>query len=431
MGNGDQTLSHCNLYTDLLHSVGIYLEDVKTRAYADNPDMLNAAYTLPLFQLVISQFSHLYFPEILGMTLQLEWTVLSLKPIIKLYKKFGLNPQFYEMHVGIDNAATGHGAKAKEAVKLYLDRVREESGEQEVQEQWRRIWNGYVAFETTGDWFEDFRFMIRNPASPREKIVAMINRKRPRAQLNHGIRKVGDNLLNDWFEDPEALLDELVKAGYFIPGDPDNSPFFKLLTFTGPMYKVFTEKEIKLWGDWVRSLTAKPPSPVDPGQAMIMLIDTMRERQKNSATHKVVTLLGPDPDHAGGEVPHPVAWWFENRPSRDLMLALKNRSNEWIVPGDVGRSRFVSELLHGDNAMARALSNNIPGTNKTGLEIATEWITANCPSPQEVSPAREARVAEWAMPIGDARIAWPAPPSLSGVMPIRRRRRVFGMGAVH
>lgn len=63
----------------------------------------------PAFALSISQFSDRFFPEILGVTLLVEWTVLEAVPIIKLFKYYGLNPYFYEMHVAIDNASTGHG----------------------------------------------------------------------------------------------------------------------------------------------------------------------------------------------------------------------------------------------------------------------------------------------------------------------------------
>src|SRR5262249_52913719 len=44
-GNGDPALNHANLYTALMQSVGIYLPDLRSRAYADNPAILDSAYT--------------------------------------------------------------------------------------------------------------------------------------------------------------------------------------------------------------------------------------------------------------------------------------------------------------------------------------------------------------------------------------------------
>ena len=67
-GDGNPDQNHANLYTRLLESVGIELPPVTSLAYAMNPDMLESAYTAPLFQLVMSEFTRTFFPELLGMT---------------------------------------------------------------------------------------------------------------------------------------------------------------------------------------------------------------------------------------------------------------------------------------------------------------------------------------------------------------------------
>jgi L-Lysine epsilon oxidase N-terminal/L-lysine epsilon oxidase C-terminal domain/Iron-containing redox enzyme len=392
VGDGQPELNHANVYTDLLRSVGTYPEAINTRAYAYNPDLFDSAFTIPLFELVVSQFSQLYFPEILGMTLWLEWEVLELKRTIKLFEYFGLNAHFNRLHVGIDNAADGHGAKARRAVQLYLDQVRAESGEEAMQEHWSRVWNGYVAFRTVGNLGEDLRNKLLHPPSLTDRMVAMIQRKAPYARLNHDNKKLGANLINDWFDDPRGLLKELVDSGMIVKGDPDNSPFFNLLGFNGPMYKVFTEDEIKLWEDWVRSDEGEPPTPVetDAARLMVRLIETMRQRQTGTPGHQENQLTGPDPDHPGQSITRPVAWWFE-QPAPALMTAVANPQNGWIVPGDAGKSRFVTDLLAGDNAMANALSGIAPGTaHKTWRSIAIDWINKGCPIPPPVVAAQVA-----------------------------------------
>ncbi len=60
------------------------------------------------------------------MTLFLEWEVLSLQTGVMLNDCLGIDTQFWRMHVGIDNATNGHGAKARDAIIMYLDKVREE-----------------------------------------------------------------------------------------------------------------------------------------------------------------------------------------------------------------------------------------------------------------------------------------------------------------
>jgi hypothetical protein len=143
VGDGIPEQNHCNVYGDLMESVEIKVPPLNSRAYIENQDLLDSAFTVPMYELAISQFTPAYFPEILGMTLQLEWEVLALKPTIKLFRHFGLNPHFYEMHVGIDNAADGHGAKARSAVEVYLDQARARGGKVEVDRLWKRIWRGH------------------------------------------------------------------------------------------------------------------------------------------------------------------------------------------------------------------------------------------------------------------------------------------------
>jgi hypothetical protein len=129
VGNGDVAHSHCNLYTTLLQDEGFYRPETRSRAYAEHPRLLDSAFAVPLMDLAVSRFPRLFFPELLGFTLQLEWTVVSLKHTIKLLEYYGINPHFYILHVGIDNAASGHDAKANQAVKMYLDKIRQRGGE--------------------------------------------------------------------------------------------------------------------------------------------------------------------------------------------------------------------------------------------------------------------------------------------------------------
>ena len=71
----------------------------------------------------------------------------------------------------------------------------------------------------------------------------------------HGDIMLGENRLNDWFEDPFGLLEALQEAGIIIPGNLD-SPMFRLMSFNGPMYKVFNDEQQRLWQRWVLSLPA-------------------------------------------------------------------------------------------------------------------------------------------------------------------------------
>lgn len=389
LGDGDPKLNHSNLYTDLLHSVGIYLEPVASRAYIENEAIVDSAFTSPLLQLVISQFSEDYLPEILGMTLYLEWAVVSVKPQVAVMESLGVDPLFYSLHIGIDNAATGHGAMARRAVELFLDEVRASSGDQAMQEAWSRVWDGYVAFATTGGLGQDFRRRVQNRPTPADRVYEIIQRKAHFGSQNHGERRIGANFINDWFADPLGFMRQLVTSGYVIPGDVEASSFFELLRPTGPMFRVFTDEEIRAWEDWTRSLIdpATPSEPdTDIAQLMVRMVETLRSRQDGTAGHRGNQLTGPAPDGAPDAVTQPVAWWFEQSASA-LLAALADPVNGLVTPGEPTESRFITDLANGNHPMALVLGEVAPGTaHRTWRTIAMDWIAAGCPLPAQASP---------------------------------------------
>ncbi len=386
VGAGDPDRNHANVYTDLLRSVDIDLPDLRSRDYALNPDIVDAAYTLPLFQLVVSEFSEDYYPELLGMTQYLEWSAIELRNMVLLHEHFGIDTRFYELHVAIDNAAAGHGAMAKRAIEAYLEGIRLDLGDEVVQAQWQRIWTGYVAFATTGNLGQEVADRRRRQPTSAQKVAALIRDRAPKARLNHGRRRLGGRLINDLFADPDALMTALVTNGLVVPEDPDRSTFLDLLRPDGPMYRVFDDDEIDIWRAWIRSLRAAVPAvePAaltvpDPAAAMVALVDAMRPRQEGVGPHQGEILRGPDPADPARTVEQPVAAWF-TQPATALMRALADPANGWIRPGDAAGSRFVTELLSGSHRMARTLAAPLPdGT--TGAQVVTAWIDAGCPVP--------------------------------------------------
>ncbi|HKS99305.1 MAG TPA: LodA/GoxA family CTQ-dependent oxidase [Rugosimonospora sp.] len=380
LGDGDVSRNHCNIYRDLCHSIGYYPAPVYTKEFAFDPQLLRSAFTVPAFEMAISQFTEEYYPEILGMTLQLEWEVVDLKPTRDLLDYFGIDSHFYVMHIGIDNAVNGHGQRAADAVKLYLQGIREFGGEEAVQAAWRRIWNGFVAFGNIGNFGNDLVDLITRKPTLREQMIAMIAAKADFGSRNHQEHMVGPSRIDEWFADPPGFLDALLEHGWITPGDWQNSRMHQLMSFeTGPMFRVFTDDEIALWSAYTMSLTQPPAPPAPPevpaARAMAAVIDQLRPVQRGISGHATNTLADPK-----GQI-HPLSWWFEQS-TEVFMAALAAPDNAIVVPGQPGQSRFVTELIAPTGPMGSVF--NLPAdppNTGTCRDVVLRWITARCPLP--------------------------------------------------
>lgn len=284
-GNGIFEQNHSNVYRDLLQSLGIHLPPIQSRELMAQ-DLLDEAFVQPVFEQCVSHFPGRFLPEILGMTLFLEWEATPVfYPIMRLLEARSFNPLYYSLHVAIDNISAGHGAVAKQAVKLYMAEQRARDSEAAAQEKWQRIWNGYVTWATMGDFSAAIveRYLaidkkqINISADPRKpryfpdinaffhrQMVRLIERKAPVASQVHRGRLIGGRPLSGLFAEPAELMRLLVKEGLVEPDHPRGSRFIQLTAFDGPMYKVFTQAEIDVIFDWIESLKGPHYPGFDP-----------------------------------------------------------------------------------------------------------------------------------------------------------------------
>jgi len=317
LGDGVPSQNHANIYRDLCHSFGFYPPPIQSIAFARDPGFLDSAFDSPAFQLAISEFSTQYYPEIIGMSLWLEWTVMDLYRIASIVERVNLSSHFYRMHIAIDNAASGHGAAIIRAVKLYLQQIYTEGGENAVQQHWNRIWDGYVAFAYTfAILIKQVIKTIQSPPSLQARLEQLIRDKASFGRINHGDKLLGDNSISSWFSDPEGFLQALQDNGKIIPGKPDESPFFQLLKFRGGrMYHVFTEDEIQLWRDWTYAL-AKAHKTAPKEEKYTRRSRSNLENLKSRLTAIHPSFLQAVPDHLlhtcqRAAADHRIALWVE------------------------------------------------------------------------------------------------------------------------
>lgn len=432
-GNGVTSQNHCNVYDALLRSQNIYLPPITTREFIEQ-DFLPGAFTGSVFELAVGSFPQAFFPELLGMTLYLEWEATpTLTPAVRMLAGRGMNPLFYRLHVAIDNISEGHGALAKEAVKLYLEGKREEGGDTAVQEHWLRIRNGYITWATIGglgrEMIERFLVLERKQInvsadSSKKKcwpdfkeyyerqMIRLIERKAPYAREVHRGRSIGGRSLPELFDDPPALMNALKRYQYIDLDRPRDSKLLQLMNFNGPMYKVFTERDKSTILDWVESLRMTDRPCIDPMPDVIPA-DLAKAVAQLIADHAAAAMTAHDgilltlPDGK----PTALKTLFEQPPN--LMRTLCN--NGWIVPGERNRSMFFTRIINNGGPMDRGIF------SEPEKELIGSWIDAGAKTPEQEKAAAKAALA-----LDDKLRA----ELLAEAIPISRRN-LIGMGAVH
>lgn len=381
IGNGNPALHHGNLFTSLIRSVGIETYPLTSREYAYDPQFHESGFAGSVFELAISQHSDRFLPELLGMTLFLEWEVLSLVPSIKRRDYLGIDSHFWQMHVGIDNATNGHGAKARDAVMLYLDEVSHDGGNVAVQAQWKRIWCGYVAFAVAGGdmYGDDLGVSRRRPANAAARLDELIVRKAAYGAQNHQQHRIGRYRINDLFDDPELFRKMLAGSKWLVAGQPDASQFLQhLTTFNGPMYQIFSPGDLATWRDWIEWLgregdTRASKRYYEKGEAMEALLFEMKSIAEGVSAHTRYRVEGDGRPT--------IAALFEGDDMRELMRRLVGT---WAIPGDPAASPLVADMLRGDKPMGKALDRRFPRiNNRIGRQIVIEWVIAGCPIPEQ------------------------------------------------
>lgn len=152
-GCGDYQQNHCNVYRRTLENMGFELYPVEN--LADDKRLLDDSFADVAFQLCIGRFPSKYKSELLGMTLYLEWAgTPEAFRMVKLLKKRNIDSTFYLMHVTADNPKNGHANDIKNCIPIYLETILSAKGEQEMQREWQKIYQGYVTWDWINARFE-------------------------------------------------------------------------------------------------------------------------------------------------------------------------------------------------------------------------------------------------------------------------------------
>jgi hypothetical protein len=140
----------------LLDSLHIDLPPIHDRAFCEHPGFIDSAFDIPVYLMAISKFPARFLPELLGLNMAIELSGLG-RVYLRLAQElryWGIDPKIVNVHLSIDNLASGHAALAKNAIQHYLDQIAASQGEDAKDAHWRRIYHGYCSLATAGRIFK-------------------------------------------------------------------------------------------------------------------------------------------------------------------------------------------------------------------------------------------------------------------------------------
>ncbi|MDD5579819.1 MAG: iron-containing redox enzyme family protein [Methylobacter sp.] len=178
-GNGLLEQNHPFIYQQLLNSLNICVPPIHSREFIEYPGFIAGAFDIPVYLLAISKFPIAFLPELLGLNMAIELSGLG-RVYMRLadeLKFWGIDPAIVNIHISIDNVASGHTALAKKAIQLHLDEVFASHGEQEMQRHWRRIHTGYCSLQTAGRSFKSaliYRYLLKRMTDWPQSLLKII-----------------------------------------------------------------------------------------------------------------------------------------------------------------------------------------------------------------------------------------------------------------
>ncbi|EKT4467689.1 iron-containing redox enzyme family protein [Pseudomonas putida] len=250
LGDGDPRCNHVLIYQRLLSRLGC-LEPLP---------LAPERYLQGAVQLALGQNTEAFLPEVIGYNLGYEQPPLHL--LITTYElaELGIDGHYFQLHVTIDNAASGHAHKAIQALRQLWPT---DDGEGFYQ----RVRRGY----RLNDLGTDTPRLIASFDLEGE-LLAALERKRAFGQMMHSDHcRLQGRTINDWLSETDAMpgfLKALQSQGWVRRGeDPARSRLWKLIE--GPaaaMFGVFSAYEKQLWHDWIANGWEAPRQPrVAPG----------------------------------------------------------------------------------------------------------------------------------------------------------------------
>ncbi|RCL21509.1 hypothetical protein C6A77_22295 [Pseudomonas sp. AFG_SD02_1510_Pfu_092] len=249
LGGGDPRCNHVLIYQRLLSRLGCL----------EQPALDAQRYLQGALQLALGQHGEDCLAEVIGYNLGYEQPPLHL--LITTYElaELGIDGHYFQLHVTIDNAASGHA-------HLSIQALRQLCPADDPGGFYQRVRRGY----RLNDLGLDTPSLISSFDLETE-LLSALEHKRHFGQFMHSDHcRLQKRTVNQWLAEPGAMpafLQALQAQGWIRRGEaPDNSRWWGLIEGpSAPMYGVFTAYEKQLWHDWIAAGWQAASRRVRPG----------------------------------------------------------------------------------------------------------------------------------------------------------------------
>lgn len=236
LGRGQPLQNHVVLYRHLLQQHEIPMTQGLEPAYFEQG----------LLQLALGQSGLEFLPEMAGFNLGYEQLPLHLLITAHELNELGIDPYYFNLHVTVDNAASGHARQALdclEALWPQLDRH---------PQCWSRVQQGH-GLRHWGTGSLDVIAGLDLEAA----VLQMMQQKAVYGQLSHSDRcRIQGKTINAWLVDDAStaeFLQVMQQTGWIRRHEnPDHSRFWGLMSGAQPLMQgVFNGFELQLLHDWI------------------------------------------------------------------------------------------------------------------------------------------------------------------------------------
>jgi hypothetical protein len=236
LGEGVPDKNHVTIYRKLLATHGI-----------DNWEQLDEDHFVQgAIQLALGHNAERFLPEVIGFNLGYEQLPLHLLITSYELNEFGIDPYYFQLHITVDNAATGHAQKAVQALIDLMPRVGDRAA------FYQRVLDGYRLNElgaSTNSVIADFDLQD-------ELVRIMAQKSTVGKNMHSDYCRVAGRSVNDWLAEPGQIpgfLAALETAGWIKRGEEvEHSRFWRLIEGErAEMFGVFSAYEQQVLRDWI------------------------------------------------------------------------------------------------------------------------------------------------------------------------------------